>query len=71
MVIFQALIEKGANIEAKGQNQQTPLQTACLNGHLPIVQFPIEKGANIGKTPFDVVCNWTNNSQRDIRKLVK
>ena len=33
--IVQYLIEKGANIEAKTNDQYTPLHFACLNSHLP------------------------------------
>ena len=51
--IFQyPLDEKGANIEEK--NHKTPLQTACSwKGHLPIVQYLIEKGVNIGTKDKD------------------
>ena len=41
------LIEKDANIDEKDEYQLTTLHYACGSGNLPIVQFLIEKGANI------------------------
>ena len=41
------LIEKDANTDEKDEYQRTTLHYACGSGNLPIVQFLIEKGANI------------------------
>lgn len=40
------LLDKGANIEATGDNEMTPLGAAASNGDLPMVQFLLQKGAN-------------------------
>jgi len=40
------LLDKGANIEATGDNEMTPLGAAAGNGDLPMVQFLLQKGAN-------------------------
>jgi ankyrin repeat protein len=37
----------GVNIDAKYQGSETPLITACYEGHLPVAQLLIERGANI------------------------
>ena len=60
--IVQYLIEKGANIEAKGYQQKAPLHVACEKGHLPIVQYLIEKGANIeAKEIINILKETTTN----------
>ncbi|HUQ90805.1 MAG TPA: ankyrin repeat domain-containing protein [Bryobacteraceae bacterium] len=41
----QALIQKGADVEAKTAYGQTPLFLASMNGHTPVVAFLLEKGA--------------------------
>ena len=40
------LLDKGANIEATGDNEMTPLGAAASNGDLPMVQFLLQQGAN-------------------------
>ena len=47
LTVVQYLIEKGADIEAKGYQQKAPLHVACELGHLPVVEYLIEKAANI------------------------
>ena len=55
-------VEKGANIEAKNNDGDTPLHYACLNQKTEIVKYFIEKGANIeaknknGNTPLHYAC---------------
>lgn len=46
----KALVEKGANIEAKTRYDTTPLFFAARNGHLEVVQYLISKGANVNVT---------------------
>jgi ankyrin repeat protein len=41
----QALVGKGANIEAQSRYGQTPLFFAARNGHAPVVRFLLGKGA--------------------------
>eukprot|EP00123_Amoebidium_parasiticum_P015073 comp22770_c1_seq1/m.35607 comp22770_c1_seq1/g.35607 ORF comp22770_c1_seq1/g.35607 comp22770_c1_seq1/m.35607 type:complete len:346 (-) comp22770_c1_seq1:44-1081(-) len=43
----QWLLENGADITAKDDWGQTPLQQACYNGHTEVVKFLVEKGADI------------------------
>jgi ankyrin repeat protein len=37
----------GVNIDAKYQGSETALITACYEGHLPVAQLLLERGANI------------------------
>ena len=39
--------KKCVNINAKDTDEQTPLHIACEKGHLPIVEYLLEKGADI------------------------
>ncbi|XP_019765671.1 ankyrin repeat domain-containing protein 11 isoform X4 [Dendroctonus ponderosae] len=54
------LVQAGANINAKGLDNDTPLHDAVINGHLKIIKLLIEKGADIhvknskGKSPLDL-----------------
>lgn len=45
LATVQALIGKGANIEAQSRYGQTPLFFAARNGHAPVVRFLLGKGA--------------------------
>ncbi len=40
------LIESGANVNQKGELNFTPIQNACLNGNLDIIEILLENGAN-------------------------
>lgn len=48
MAQVQALIAAGADVDAKGPNQATPLILASLEGHSEVVKFLLDKDANIG-----------------------
>ena len=54
------------NIEEENCDVQTPMMIAIENGHLDIVLFLLEKGANInhknsfGNTPFLTACRCGN-----------
>ncbi|RZC22684.1 Ankyrin repeat domain containing protein, partial [Asbolus verrucosus] len=54
------LVQAGANVNAKGHENDTPLHDAAINGHLKPVNLLIERGADIhaknskGKMPLDV-----------------
>ena len=45
--VVRLLLEKGANIEAKDQDQQTALLIAAEGGYESVVRLLLEKGANI------------------------
>lgn len=53
-------MQAGANVNAKGLDNETPLHDAAVNGHLKLVKLLVEKGADIyaknskGKTPVDI-----------------
>lgn len=54
------LVSSGANVNARGLDNDTPLHDAAANGHLKIIKLLVERGADIhtknskGKTPLDV-----------------
>jgi len=57
-------IRKGANIDARDDDQYTPLHHACDNGHLEVVMALIEVGANVNvnggsykNTPLHFACD--------------
>lgn len=50
----------GANVNAKGLDNESPLHDAAINGHYKLVKLLVEHGADIyaknskGKTPLDI-----------------
>ena len=68
-------VDKGINIEVKHVDQRTPLHFACNNGHLPIVQYLIEKGANIEELDAQVrptlyfASNWSKHAKNNKGKM--
>jgi len=56
--VVQLLLEKGADIESKDTDGQTPLSWAAQDGCEAVVQLLLEKGADIeskdtdGQTPL-------------------
>lgn len=54
------LVQAGANINAKGLDNDSPLHDAVVNGHLKLIKLLVEKGADIhaknskGKSPLDL-----------------
>lgn len=50
------LIEKGADVNAKGQEGTTPLMFAAGRGHTEVARLLIEKGADVNAKSND---NWT------------
>ena len=56
--VVKALLEKGADVQAKNSHGVTPMHDACRNGHVEVVMVLLEKGADVhakdsgGYTPF-------------------
>ncbi len=67
--IAELLISKGADVNAKNENGQTPLFDAAVAGHKEIVELLIANGANVnakndyGTTPL-------HNSKKEIVELL-
>ncbi|MDO8435173.1 MAG: ankyrin repeat domain-containing protein [bacterium] len=49
LAAVQAAVVAGANVDAEGETGMTPLSEAANDGNLEIVEFLVEKGANINK----------------------
>jgi len=72
--IAKLLIEKGADVNAKDQDDKTPLHSASENGHLKVVDLLIKEGADVnvenkvlGETPLNFA---VNKGHLDIAKLL-
>ncbi|XP_064097779.1 ankyrin repeat domain-containing protein 11-like isoform X9 [Macrobrachium nipponense] len=58
--VSKLLIEAGADVNAKGLDNDTPLHDACINNHFKLVRLLLRCGAGVdvvnrrGKTPRDV-----------------
>ncbi|MFC1793592.1 ankyrin repeat domain-containing protein [Planctomycetota bacterium] len=70
---IKKLIERGADVNAKDNEGQTPLYAAIWSGDANMVELLLDKGANMkikdsyGQTPLDVAVRY---SQKDILKLL-
>lgn len=68
-----ALIQKGASINASGKDGQTPLYISCENGHVKIVQLLLNYGVDVnlcdkdGFSPLYAACQ---EGYHDIVKLL-
>jgi ankyrin repeat protein len=49
--VVKCLVDHGADIEGFSGNLQNSLQIATINGHLNVVKYLVEKGANLEATP--------------------
>ena len=45
--IVEFLVSHGANVNAKNNNNETPLHIAWKNGHKDIVEYLVSHGANV------------------------
>lgn len=72
--ITRLLIEKGADINARGQDGRTPLMIAAIKGYAEIVKLLIANGADVtirsakGETALSLAKAYNNN---EIQKLLK
>lgn len=73
--VVKLLVEKGADIEAKDRDGQTPLSWAAVAGHRTVVELLVEKGAdikvknNFGQTPFSRAAE--NGQEAIVELLIK
>ena len=51
--IARTLIQHGANVNAKGESDLTPLHTAAARGNIEAVTLLLEHGADINATTTD------------------
>ena len=57
--LLNILVKKGANTEAKDEDQYTPLHYASYYNQTGIIEYLVSKGANKnGRTTFDVAGDW-------------
>jgi hypothetical protein len=60
-----ALLQLGANVNFKNEDDETPLSFACANNELEIAKLLYESGANVnavdagGATPLDWAVSWS------------
>lgn len=60
MEVAARLVASGANVNARGLDDDTPLHDAASNGHIRLCRLLVERGADIysknkrGKSPLDV-----------------
>jgi ankyrin repeat protein len=45
--VVQALLDKGAEVNAKDKGGDTALMEAAFKGHLPVLQALLDKGAEV------------------------
>jgi ankyrin repeat protein len=72
--VARFLVENGADVNAKNNDDDTPLHGAALNGYVDVARFLVENGADVnakdknGKTPIDIAREKGHN---DIVKLLE
>ena len=47
MELAMALVDRGADVDARDEDQWTPLHYACGNGHMDLAMALVKKGANV------------------------
>ncbi len=73
VVQVKALLAKGANVNARGKNDETPLMVAAKAGNTETMQILIDKGAdlNVKDTGCITALMWAAaNGHADIVKLL-
>lgn len=71
--VIKELIKYGANVNAKGFNEYTPLMIATINDNINAVQILLDAGANVN---IDRADGWTalryaiSNEHNDIARLL-
>ena len=63
-----ALVDRGADVDARDVDQMTPLHYACRNGHMELAMALVDRGADVDagdedqRTPLHHAC-WKGNME--------
>lgn len=72
MSIMEYLIDRGANINIKNKNGDTPLTVACERGYKKVVEYLIEHGTEVnevngnGYSPLTLGCKYVKENDMQI-----
>ena len=79
--LITSLVEQGADIDTKDEDNRSPLWFACINvdnSDLPVIKYLVENGADINtqnnyfeETPLHVVCKFDNDNIEIVKYLVE
>ena len=47
MELAMALVDRGADVDARDEYQETPLHHGCIYGHMEVAMALVKKGANV------------------------
>ena len=62
MELAMALVDRGADVDARDEFQRTPLHEACGNGHMELAMALVDRGADVDaedddqRTPLHYAC---------------
>ncbi|KAN0107098.1 Ankyrin repeat-containing domain protein [Russula decolorans] len=65
--VAQLLLDRGADINARDNNDWTALHTAAVDGYIEVIRVLLEHGANVGaenkqgETPFTLAKGWRHD----------
>ena len=60
-MVARVLLDRGANVNARKQDQWTPIHLSAYNRHLKLVRLFVERGADVlplnghGETPYQIL----------------
>ena len=69
---MERLIEYGASVNLRGDNDDTPLHAAAYNNHTAAIRLLLRKGADInikddlGRTAIDVALQYNNIEAKNL-----